>query len=266
MLAASAAALPALLATAGCRSSDAFAGPDPLAGRLALSPDVITLQEVITAERAMIALYQAAMNGGTRPARALEGLLAQHRQHLGRLQARLVLPSGSGPLRLRLRLRFHAPGPGRVTIAQLRAAERASATDLVRRLVSVPPALAQLFASIAASDATHVVALAGYGQGWAMTMGAVTGPLGGAGLAGRAGGRGRGHLRLRGGGRPPVRDPQDGRRAGLDRAQRGPRHADRDDLRARRDPGRGAGLLPVAVRRDTTPPRRPGWRPTWRTG
>ena len=82
MLAASAAALPALLATAGCRSSDAFAGPDPLAGRLALSPDVITLQEVITAERAMIALYQAAMNGGTRPARILEGLLAQHRQHL----------------------------------------------------------------------------------------------------------------------------------------------------------------------------------------
>ena len=56
-----------------------------------------------------------------------------------------------------------------MTIAQLRAAERASATNLVRRLVSVPPALAQLFASIAASDATHVAALAI----WAgmMTMG-----------------------------------------------------------------------------------------------
>jgi hypothetical protein len=158
VLAASAAALPALLATAGCRSSDAFAGPDPLAGRPALSPDVITLQEVITAERAMIALYQAAVNGGTRPARTLEGLLAQHRQHLSRLQARLVLPPGSGSV---------SPSPsrspslsrGRVTVAQLHAAERASATDLVRRLVSVPPALAQLFASIAASDATHAVAL-----------------------------------------------------------------------------------------------------------
>ena len=165
MLAASAAALPALLAIAGCRSSDAFAGPDPLAGRPALSPDVITLQEAIKAERAMIALYQAAVNGGTRPARTLEGLLAEHRQHLSRLQARLVLPPGSGPA-------SPSPSPspspsssssrarGRVTIAQLRAAERASATDLVRRLVSVPPALAQLFASIAASDATHVVALA----------------------------------------------------------------------------------------------------------
>jgi hypothetical protein len=158
VLAASAAALPALLATAGCRSSDAFAGPDPLAGRPALSPDVITLQEVITAERAMIALYQAAVNGGTRPARALEGLLAQHRQHLGRLQARLVVPPGSGSVSPSP---SSSRAPAQVTIAQLRAAERASATDLVRRLVGVPPALAQLFASIAASDATHAVVLAG---------------------------------------------------------------------------------------------------------
>ena len=167
MLAASAAALPALLAIAGCRSSDAFAGPDPLAGRPALSPDVITLQEAIKAERAMIALYQAAVNGGTRPARTLEGLLAEHRQHLSRLQARLVLPPGSGsaspspsPSSSSSSSSSSSRARGRVTIAQLRAAERASATDLVRRLVSVPPALAQLFASIAASDATHVVALA----------------------------------------------------------------------------------------------------------
>ena len=160
MLAASAAALPALLATAGCRSSDAFAGPDPLAGRPTLSPDVITLQEVIKAERAMIALYQAAMNG--EPAsrvRVLEGLLAQHRQHLAQLQARLVLPSASpAPSASASR---SAAAPRRTTIAQLRTAERASATDLVQRLVSVPPALAQLFASIAASDATHAVALGG---------------------------------------------------------------------------------------------------------
>src|SRR5260370_23587490 len=161
MLAASAAALPAVLATAGCRSSDAFAGSDPLAGRPTLSPDVITLQEVITAERAMIALYQAAVNGGTQTARALEGLLAQHRQHLGRLQARLVLPPGSGSASpSSSSSSSSSQRPARVTIAQLRAAERASATDLVRRLVGVPPALAQLFASIAASDATHAVVLA----------------------------------------------------------------------------------------------------------
>jgi hypothetical protein len=171
VLAASAAALPALLAIAGCRSADAFAGPDPLAGRPALSPDVITLQEVINAERAMIALYQDAVNGGARPF-TLEGLLAEHRQHLSRLQARLVLPSGSGstsplpsPSSSSSSSSSSSRARGRVTSAQLRAAERASATDLVRRLAGVPPALAQLFASIAASDATHVVALAGNGPG-----------------------------------------------------------------------------------------------------
>jgi hypothetical protein len=164
VLAASAAALSALLATAGCRSSDVFAGPDPLAGRPALSPDVITLQEVIAAERAMIALYQAAVDAGARPARGLAGLLAQHQQHLSRLQASLVLPPGSvsaSPSPSVSSSPSSSVSSSRVTIAQLRAAERASAADLVRRLGSVPPALAQLFASIAASDATHVAALGG---------------------------------------------------------------------------------------------------------
>jgi hypothetical protein len=172
VLAASAAAVPVLLATAGCRSSDAFAGPDPLAGRPTLSPDVVALQAVIAAEQAMITLYQSAVashlalstTGPAGPttgrAGVLEGLLAQHRQHLGQLQARLVLPAGSPSAQA-----SSSASPGaaavRVTIARLRAAESASATDLVRRLVSMPPALAQLFASIAASDATHVVALGG---------------------------------------------------------------------------------------------------------
>ena len=187
MLAASAAAVPVLLATAGCRSSDAFAGPDPLAGPPTLSPDVITLQAVIAAEQAMITLYQSAVAShlatavpttvpttgpttgptigpttGLTTGRAgvLEELLAQHRQHLGQLQARLVLPAGSPSAQASSSA---SPGaaPARVTIARLRAAESASATDLVRRLVSMPPALAQLFASIAASDATHVAALGG---------------------------------------------------------------------------------------------------------
>ena len=171
MLAASAAAVPVLLATAGCRSSDAFAGPDPLAGRPTLSPDVVALQAVIAADQAMITLYQRAVashlatavpttGATTGRAGVLEELLAQHRQHLGQLQARLVLPAGSPSAQASSSA---SPGaaPARVTIARLRAAESASATDLVRRLVSMPPALAQLFASIAASDATHVMALGG---------------------------------------------------------------------------------------------------------
>jgi len=165
VLTASAAALPALLATAGCRSSDLFAGPDPLAGRPALSHDVITLQAVIAAEQAMIKLYQAAVDGRL-GVEGLAGLLAEHRQHLGRLQARLVLPPGfsaASPSAPPFASPSASPGavPARVTIARLRAAEQASAADLLRRLVTVQPALAQLFASIAASDATHVAALSG---------------------------------------------------------------------------------------------------------
>ena len=168
MLVASAAALPLLLGVAGCRSSDVFAGPDPLAGRPPLGHDVLTLQAVIAAEENMIDLYRTAISGdsGTSAAsraRTLRPLLAQHEQHLVQLKARLIVPPGSSA--------SPSPSPGgtagpsprasTVSTAQLQAAERASAADLVQRLATVPPALAQLFASIAASDATHVTALGG---------------------------------------------------------------------------------------------------------
>jgi hypothetical protein len=162
VLLASAAALPLLLGAAGCRSSDVFTGPDPLAGRPPLGHDVLTLQAVIAAEENMIDLYQLAISGdsGTSRARTLRSLLAQHQQHLIQLKARLIVPPAASP----------SPSPSSasppprastISIAGLRAAERASAADLVRRLATAPPALAQLLASIAASDATHVTALGG---------------------------------------------------------------------------------------------------------
>jgi hypothetical protein len=167
MLAASAAALPVLLGTAACRSSQLFAGPDPLAGRPPLSHDVITLQAVIAAEQAMIRLYQAAVGSDLRTTTQggiLGGLLAQHRQHLARLKAMLIVPAGAPTPTATATTPGPGPGPGatgRVTIARLRAAETSSAADLVQRLATVEPSLAQLFASIAASDATHAVALGG---------------------------------------------------------------------------------------------------------
>lgn len=155
MLLASAAAVPVLVGAAGCRSSDMFTGPDPLAGPPSPPPDVITLRAVIAAEQTMIGLYRAAIGGGR--ARGLEPLLAEHQQHLARLRARLIVPAGApaspSP--------SASQAPRRVTIARLRAAERGSAAGLVQRLGAVEPALAQLFASIAASDATHAAALGG---------------------------------------------------------------------------------------------------------
>jgi hypothetical protein len=189
---ASAAALPVLLATASCRSQDVFTGPDPLAGPPRPAPDVITLQAVIAAEQGMIQLYRAAIGGDRAAARVrgLEPLLAEHQQHLARLRARLIVPPGAlaTPAAQASSQAQGSSSPssgaggaggasgaggaggaagaagaarGRVTTARLRAAERGSAAGLVQRLGTVEPALAQLFASIAASDATHVTALGG---------------------------------------------------------------------------------------------------------
>jgi hypothetical protein len=162
---ASAAALPVLLGTASCRSEDLFTGPDPLAGPPSPAPAVVTLQAVIAAEHTMIQLYRAAIGGDQAAARThgLEPLLAEHEQHLARLQARLIVPAGAQASPSASPGAAGAAGAarGRVTIARLRAAERASAAGLVQRLGPVEPALAQLFASIAASDATHVTALGG---------------------------------------------------------------------------------------------------------
>jgi hypothetical protein len=174
ILLASATALPLLLGTVGCRSSDLFAGSDPLAGRPPLGHDVVTLQAVIAAEENLINLYRTAINGDSATAarsRTLRPLLAQHEQHLAQLRARLIEPPGTTPSASTVPARTAArtgpartgparTGPARVTTARLRAAERASAAGLVQQLATVEPALAQLFASIAASDATHVTVLA----------------------------------------------------------------------------------------------------------
>ena len=94
---------------------------------------------------AVFAVFVAAVVANVAPVQALLDVQAEHE----RLMQRIGLePDG----------RKYTP---HVTIARLRAAERASAADLVRRLVTVPPSLAQLFASIAASDATHAAALGG---------------------------------------------------------------------------------------------------------
>jgi hypothetical protein len=176
MLVASATALPLLLAASGCRSSDAFDGPDPLAGRPSPGHDVVVLQAAISAEEALISLYVTATATATAKegSKLLASLLAQHRQHLARLRAALVLPPGpatASPSVTASAAATASPGAtasaggdaggkGAGVIARLRAAERASAAAGLRRLATVDPSLAQLLASIAACDATHVAALA----------------------------------------------------------------------------------------------------------
>jgi hypothetical protein len=165
LLAASATMLP-LLATSAC------VGPNPLAGPPSPSPDVIRLRAAITAEEALIKTYRDAI--ASAPVRSagsahstvpklLSQLLAQHEQHLARLRGRLIEPAGAAaspsPTPTASASAQRPPSTASGIVALLRDAEQASAATQVRRLTDAAPALAQLLASIAASDATHVTVL-----------------------------------------------------------------------------------------------------------
>ena len=153
LLIASATALPLLLTTTGCRSADLFAGPDPLGAPPPLARGTVVLETVIAAEVALISLYESAASGGSS---VLSRLLSEHQEHLARLRSRLIVPAGSSR---RPVVPTPRPDPAPASVSMLRDAERQSAASLMRRLSGVEPALAQLFASIAASDASHVAAL-----------------------------------------------------------------------------------------------------------
>jgi hypothetical protein len=162
LLIASAAALPVLLTA--CKGIQALGTPPPPPA------DVETLRNAIEHEAVLVASYAAltaAAPGGQagagaagagaaaggRMATALAAVLADHRQHLAQLKSRLVEPAGHSPAAA-----GRAPGRGGIirTIAQLEQAEQTASDRLIAELAGLPPTLAQLFASIAASEATHV--------------------------------------------------------------------------------------------------------------
>lgn len=165
-------AVPLLLVTAGCRSSDLFTGSDPLDGPPSLAPETVQLQRAIAAEQRLIGQYQSAIaahaggtsGGGT--SGLLTALLSEHEKHLTELKDRLVVPPGVSASESPAAAAAASPGAtpsAPVTVAVLRNAEQVSAATLTRQLVDVGPSLAQLFASIAASDSTHASALTSSG-------------------------------------------------------------------------------------------------------
>ncbi len=160
-----AAAASGSLALAGCRGISVL-GPLPKPGA-----DVVTLRDAIVAEELMVARYESAQstlaasggkaspaNGGARS--LVADLLAEHQAHLLQLRARLVLPP-----RLATASPRPSPTPPPVPHAEhriltaLATAEAAASDRLIGQLARVPPELAQLMASIAASEAAHVVLL-----------------------------------------------------------------------------------------------------------
>jgi hypothetical protein len=165
VLAATAASLP-LLALSGCKGVGALATPPRPA------PDVAVLKAAIAAEEVMIARYDAVITRSARLAGSLRPLRAEHQSHLVQLRSRLIVPPGSAaaspsPSPSRSGRAAAVPGPvpagTAAAISYLQAAERHAASTLLHQLIAVSPSLAQLMASVAASEATHVAALGAAG-------------------------------------------------------------------------------------------------------
>jgi hypothetical protein len=117
----------------------------------------------------MIARYGTAISRFPGLATTLTGLRAEHRMHLAGLRTRLVIPPGSP-----YRSGFASPSPrlagspGAAAVLPagqaaaldfLQTAEDSAAAALLRGLPAVSSSLAQLLASVAASESTHVAVL-----------------------------------------------------------------------------------------------------------
>jgi hypothetical protein len=144
--------------TAGCASGQAW----PWARPPVPAPDVGVLRNVIAAEDALISRYTAVLSARPALAATVSPLLRQHQQHLAQLRERLVVPAGARPsptITARAR-RTPVPAARAGVLAYLRRAESDQAAYLVRTLAAVAtPSLAQLMASISASEAAHAALL-----------------------------------------------------------------------------------------------------------
>ena len=144
------------LVATGCKGVGALGTPPRQ------QPDVAVVRDAIDAETLMISRYNAVLVAVPALAGPLDPLLQQHREHLARLRARLIEPNpASRPERPSTVAASPAGVPGTPAAARayLRHAEQAAAQTLLGKLTAAPPSLAQLLASIAASEATHALVL-----------------------------------------------------------------------------------------------------------
>ncbi len=146
------------LLLAGCKGIAALGPlPEPAA-------DVVALDHAIADEELMIARCQAAVTalGSGSHSAVVARVLADHRLHLDALRSRLVLPPRLATARPRPSPTPPALPTGRhAVLADLAAAERTASARLAGQLLAMPAPLAQLMASIGASEASHVVMLTG---------------------------------------------------------------------------------------------------------
>jgi hypothetical protein len=152
LLVASPTTLSLFLALSACK------GPAVLGAPPSVSPQTQTLLHAVTAEQNLIWIYNKTMAAYSGLAPTLAPLRAEHEAHLAELRARVIEPPGKRvPATVTAKPALGATGAA--ALAQLRAAEQAAVNTLMSRLDGASPSLAQLYASIAASEATHVSVL-----------------------------------------------------------------------------------------------------------
>jgi hypothetical protein len=142
--------------------------PEALRKPPGLSASVRTLRASITAEQALVDSYSDVVRRFPQLSTRLNSFLTQHQQHLAQLRGRLVVPPHvtMSPIPSPVAT---SPAPSAASSAEaavelLIRAEQTAAAAQLGRLKGAPPALAQLLASIAASEATHAVALTSGGS------------------------------------------------------------------------------------------------------
>jgi hypothetical protein len=152
LLAASPTTLPLFLALSACE------GPAVLGAPPTVSAQTQMLLHTVTAEQNLIWIYDEAIAAYSDLAPVLAPLRAEHEAHLVQLRARVIEPPGKQvPDTVTARPALGATRDA--AAAQLLGAEQAAVRTLMSRLNGASPSLAQLYASIAASEATHVSVL-----------------------------------------------------------------------------------------------------------
>ena len=159
VLAAAAVVLP--LAAAGCKGVGALGTPPKQA------PSVAVVRDAIAVENSLISRYGAVLAAMPGLAGQLRPLLAQHHEHLARLRGRLIVPTAhptAGPAGRPSAAAGPVPATQAGALAYLRNAESAAVAAQLAHLDAAPPSLAQLLASISASEATHALILGAHGR------------------------------------------------------------------------------------------------------
>ena len=126
----------------------------------AIDPDVALTQSAVARERALLAAYDEAVVALPALATRLVPLRAEHAAHLAALLSPPVSgsPSPSGPP-TQLPVSAATATSAAATLARLADLERAAATAHTSGAVVASRRLAPLLASLAASEASHVVVL-----------------------------------------------------------------------------------------------------------